>query len=89
MCTYIAEKVAISGSGKGQNGWVTLEQANVSYDHPFVAPYEHTLNIDFVNGRSTPNDRIAVELSTEAARALVDTILGVLEKAETGNHIVD
>jgi hypothetical protein len=44
----IAEKVKIDGSGKGKAGWFTLNQANVSYDHPFDAPLEHALNIDFV-----------------------------------------
>ena len=27
----------------------TLTEAYVSYDHPFHAPVEHALNIDFVN----------------------------------------
>ena len=45
----IVEKVKIDGSGKGTNGWFKLEQANISYDHPFDAPFEHALNIDFVN----------------------------------------
>lgn len=89
MCTYITKKVAVRGAGKGQNGWMRLEQANVSYDHPFVAPFEHTLNIDFVNGEAGVNGRIALELSTDAARALVETIQTVLAKAEAGNHIVD
>jgi hypothetical protein len=31
---------------------------------------------------------VAVELSAEAARSLVDTILAVLDEAETGGHIV-
>jgi hypothetical protein len=46
MCTMIVEKVKIDGSGKGMHGWFKLEQANVSYDHPFNAPLEHALNID-------------------------------------------
>jgi hypothetical protein len=40
----IVEKVKIDGSGKNNQDWFTLQQANVSYDHPFNAPYEHALN---------------------------------------------
>ena len=49
MCTMIVERVKIEGSGKGKEGWFQLDGANVSYDHPFNAPIEHALNIDFVN----------------------------------------
>jgi hypothetical protein len=47
----IVKKVKIEGSGKGTSGWFKLERANVSYDHPFNAPYEHALNIDFVTSQ--------------------------------------
>ena len=87
MCTMIVDKVEIDGSGKGKNGWFTLNQANVSYDHPFNAPMEHALNIDFVNEKQGPGARVAVELSPEAARTLVDTIVGVLERAKAGGHL--
>lgn len=87
MCTMIVEKVKIEGSGKGLNGWFKLEQAYVSYDHPFDAPYEHALNIDFVNESQGVGARVAVELSEEAARELVRTILGVLDQAEAGGHL--
>ena len=83
MCTMIVEKVKVDGSGKGRDGWFKLEQANVSYDHPFNAPYEHALNIDFVNESQGPSARVAVELSEQGARELVKTILAVLERAET------
>ena len=87
MCTMIVDKVEIDGSGKGTGGWFTLNQANVSYDHPFDAPMEHALNIDFVNEAQGPGARVAVELSAEAARSLVDTILGVLDRAKAGGHL--
>ena len=72
MCTMIAQQVAIDGSGKGTAGWFDVRQANVSYDHPFDVPLEHALNIDFVNEALGPGARVAVELSTESAQALVD-----------------
>jgi hypothetical protein len=87
MCTMIVEQIKIEGSGKGTSGWFTLQQANVSYDHPFNAPMEHALNIDFVNEAQGPGARVAVELSAEAARALVQAIQDVLDRADAGGHI--
>jgi hypothetical protein len=87
MCTMISEQAIIDGSGKGKGGWFDLREANVSYDHPFNAPLDHALNIDFVNEAQGPGARVAVELSAEAARSLVKTILEVLEQAEAGGHL--
>lgn len=87
MCTMIVEKVKIEGSGKGREGWFKLEGANISFDHPFNAPFEHALNIDFVNESQGPSARVAVELSEQASRDLVKTILSVLDQAETGGHL--
>ena len=87
MCTMIVQKAKVDGSGKGQDGWFTLDQANVSFDHPFDAPFEHALNIDFVNASLGPSARVAVELSESAARELVRTILSVLDEAQADGHI--
>lgn len=87
MCTMIAEQVKIEGSGKGVSGWFKLNQANVTYDHPFDAPYEHALNIDFVDAAASPGARVAVELTAEAARALVAAIQNVLDRAEAGGFV--
>ena len=87
MCTMIVEKVKIDGSGKGTSGWFSLNQANVSYDHPFNAPLEHALNIDFISEEKGPGARVAVELSEAAARSLVDTILAVLDQAQSSGHL--
>ncbi|HKZ85879.1 MAG TPA: DUF6295 family protein [Anaerolineae bacterium] len=83
----IVKQVEIEGSGKGTSGWFGLRQANVSYDHPFHAPLEHALNIDFVNEAQGPGTRVAVELSVESAQALVKTILSVLDRAEVGGYL--
>jgi len=88
MCTMIAKQVEIHGSGKGKTGWFTLRKAIVSYDHPFDAPFEHALNIDFVNDAQGLDARVAVELSAVAVRSLVDTILEVLGMAEKEGHLV-
>ena len=36
MCTMIAEQAAITGSGKGTQGWIKVNKVNVSYDHPLT-----------------------------------------------------
>jgi hypothetical protein len=82
MCTMIVEKAALAGSGKGRDGWFTLDQAYVSYDHPFHLPLEHALNIDFVNEAAGPAARVAVELTPESARRLVTAIQQALERGE-------
>lgn len=87
MCTMIVKQVEIEGSGKGTQGWFAVRQANVSYDHPFSAPLEHALNIDFVNEGMGPGARVAVELDVASARTLVKTILAVLDQAETGGYL--
>ena len=87
MCTMIAEKIPVKGSGKGREGWFKLDRAYVSFDHPFDAPYDHALNIDFVNEAAGPGARVAVELSPEAALRLVESIKAVLEQAGREGHL--
>ncbi len=82
MCTMIVEKAQISGSGKGTQGWFKLSQVNVSYDHPFHAPLDHALNIDFVNAGEGPGARVAVELDAESARRLVRSIEAALDQGK-------
>ena len=88
MCTWIVEKADISGSAKGPNGWFPVTQANVCYDHPSHAFLEHSLNIDFVNEELGTGARVAVEMSAESARSLVQAILAALETGE-GQHQSD
>jgi hypothetical protein len=87
MCSMISQQVKIDGCGKGSGGWFTLHEADVSYDHPFNAPFEHALNIDFVNESQGPGARVAVELSAAAARKLVESILAILDRAEAGGFL--
>ncbi len=82
MCTYIIEKTAMYGSAKGRNGWMSIDSANVYFDHPFHAPLDHSLNIDFVNVASGGSERVAVELSKESALRLVDAIMAALKQGE-------
>ncbi len=87
MCSMIAKQIEVEGTGKGSTGWFNVRQANVSYDHPFNAPLEYALNIDFVNESLGPGARVAVELTEKSARALVDTILAALAQAEAGGFL--
>lgn len=81
MCTYLTRSVAITGSGKGPNGWMAVRNANVYYDHPVHAAAEHTLNIDFADPTAGPAARVAVELDADAARALAAAIIETLDAA--------
>jgi hypothetical protein len=84
MCTYLTEKVSISGSGKGPAGWFSVTDATVYFDHPVHAPAEHTLNIDFIDPASGPSARVAVELTAASARELVKAIQATLDSAPPG-----
>ena len=84
MCTYLTEKLAVTGSGKGAAGWFGLTDATVYFDHPVHAPAEHTLNIDFLNPAQGPSARVAVELTAESARALAKAIESALDSAPPG-----
>jgi hypothetical protein len=83
MCSYIVQKASLVGSAKGQNGWMKIDTANVYFDHPYHAPLDHALGIDFVNERNGARERVAVELSADSARELVKKILAALESGES------
>ena len=80
MCSYIVDKVRLSGSAKGQTGWLNVDTANVFFDHPYHAMLDHALGIDFINEREGGLERIAVELSAESARQLALSILVALKR---------
>jgi len=84
MCTYLTEKIKIAGSGKGADGWFSVSDASVYFDHPVHAPAEHTLNIDFRNPAKGPAARVAVELTAESARALARAIDAALDAVPPG-----
>lgn len=82
MCTNVTVRTDVEGSAKGSQGWFKLDTARVSFDHPFHAPFEHSLNIDFVNERAGGVARVAIELSAQSARALVENIIIALAQGE-------
>jgi hypothetical protein len=87
MCTWITQRSSITGSGKGATGWFPLSHATVYFDHPFHAPLDHTLNIDFVNEAAGPGARVAVELSADSARALIRDIEAALAAGEAAHAV--
>lgn len=82
MCTNVNVHTVIEGSAKGPHGWFKIDSADISFDHPQHASFEHSLNIDFVNEAAGDSRRVAVELSAQAARTLVDHILQALRLGE-------
>ena len=88
MCTWIIEKAEMEGSAKGPDGWFKLAQANVYYDHPYDAPMDHALVIDFVKNPDRPEGRVAVEISAESARRLIVSIQTALETGEREHALV-
>jgi hypothetical protein len=59
-----------------------IDTANVYFDHPYHAPLDHALGIDFINVADGGRERVAVELSADSARALVREILAALASGE-------
>jgi hypothetical protein len=81
MCSYLTVPTDIAGSAKGAQGWFRVTSAQVYFDHPYHAPFDHTLNIDFADPATGPSARVAVELSADSARRLVASITEALAAA--------
>lgn len=80
MCSMILEKATVEGCGKGNQGWFSLKEVNVYFDHPDHADLEHAINIDFVNEELGIDKRVAVELSPESAVKLIKAIENAMAK---------
>ena len=81
MCSYLTVATEVAGSAKGPQGWFGVTSASVYFDHPFHAPFDHTLNIDFADPANGPSARVAVELTATSARHLVAAIETALDAA--------
>ena len=80
MCSYIVEKIPVFGSAKAGDSWRRIDTAHVYFDHPYDAPLDHALSIDFHNHSAGSRERVAVELSAESARELAHAILAALDR---------
>jgi hypothetical protein len=81
MCSYLTLATEVAGSGLRADDWFPVDRAAVYYDHPQDALLEHALCIDVHGDR--PDLRVSVELDAASARRLAQTILAVLDDAET------
>ena len=86
MCSYLTLATDVAGSGLRGDDWFPVSRAVVYFDHPQDAPLEHALCLD-VTGAGGPAERVAVELDAASARRLAETILAVLDDAETRSLI--
>jgi hypothetical protein len=82
MCTYITHRADVAGSAKGPNGWFTLTQANVGFDHPVHAPLDHAFLLDFANPSLGLDARVGVEMDLASAKVLVLRLQQAIEEAE-------
>ena len=82
MCTMVSESTAVNGSAKGPTGWFKVTEAKVSFEHPFNLQSEYSLNLDFVNDNLGLNACVAIELSPNSARRLMDAIGAALTRGE-------
>ena len=86
MCTVIVEKVKVTVAARREE-WLTLEQANIAYDHSSNAPMEHALNIDIVNESEELSSHVVFELTRQAALHLAEMMLAVLDQAEADKYL--
>ena len=82
MCTMIQMRTAVSGGGKGAQGWFPVTQANVGFDHTTYLRQEHALLLDFVNPSMDPSARVAVELDIASGKALIAQLQAAIDAAE-------
>jgi hypothetical protein len=82
MCTMITAKTAVTGGGKGAQGWFPVSHAIVGYDHAAYLPREHALLLDFVNPGLGPSARVAVELDIASGKALIAQLQAAIAEAE-------
>ncbi len=84
MCTYQTERLALSASAKTPNGWMTMTDAIVYFDHPVHYLAEHALMIDVLCPARGPAARVALELNPQSARELAEAILRTLDTVPRG-----
>jgi hypothetical protein len=89
MCSWIVEKAEMFGVAKGQDGWTDISQANVYFDHPFKAPLDHALVVDFMRDPEKPDGRVSIEISAESARRLVESINKALATGEAEHLLIE
>ena len=82
MCTMIAMTAAVTGTGKGANGWFPITRATVGYDHATHSGTAHALLLDFTNYDLGIEARVALELDLDSGRALLGQLQAAIDAAE-------
>src|ERR1700749_226597 len=86
MCSYSVEKARLVGTAKGPNSqWMKIDTANVYYDHPYEAQLDHALCVDFVCEANGGRERVAIEISGEAALELIEKIQAALASGDASH----
>jgi hypothetical protein len=79
MCTYETERITVTGSAKGADGWFRATDATIYYDHPVHFGAGHALMVDVINPSLGPSSRVGIELNADSARELALAILRSLD----------
>jgi hypothetical protein len=82
MCSDINNSAAVTGAGKGANGWFRVARATVAFDHPTFSSAERALLLDFAAWSPDLSERVAVELDLESGRALLRALADTIRAAE-------
>lgn len=86
MCTMIATSAGVTGVGKGSDGWFSVTQSTVGYDHATHSGTEHALLLDFTNYDLGLDARVAVELDLTSGRVLLEQLQSAIEAAEASGQ---
>ena len=81
-CSAMAIRRRVRAAGRSARGWFSVDQVAISYDHPVHAREDHAVLLDFARALGPVDERVPVELSLASARALAETLLAVVERAE-------
>jgi hypothetical protein len=84
MCTYETERITVTGSAKGAQGWFRATDATVYFDHPVHFGAGHALMVDVINPSLGASSRVGLELDAESARELAMAILRSLDSVPAG-----
>jgi len=79
MCTYETERIAVTGSAKGAQGWFRATNATIYFDHPVHFGAGHALMVDVINPSLGASSRVGLELDAGSARELAMAILRSLD----------
>jgi hypothetical protein len=84
VCTYQTERLDVRASAKTAEGWTSMTNAIVYFDHPVHFAAGHALMIDLLTPAAGPSARSAIEMDPESARALANAILQSLDTVPDG-----